>query len=106
MQPAKQVGGGDMVDFSVDFIGIKQMTYTSPTCKVEINFQITGPHSGVDLVQVYAVNAADPISNGLGDVVDSVDLSITEHQYTSTVDLPAGSAFTIALCPRSKTGDI
>jgi hypothetical protein len=30
-------------------------------------------------------------------------MSISESQYTSLVDLPAGATFTIYLCPRSKT---
>lgn len=94
-----------MADFEINFLSIKQTTNTSPTCKVQINFQVTGPHTSIDLVQVYAVNSVDTAPNGLGDVVDTVDLTITEFQYTSQPDLPAGSAFTIALCPRSKTGD-
>jgi hypothetical protein len=92
-----------MIDFEISFTGIKQITYTAPTCMVDIDFQITGPHSRIDLVQVYAVNTADAAPNGLGDVVDSVDLIINQFQYTSVPKLPAGSAFTIALCPRSKT---
>jgi hypothetical protein len=94
-----------MADFTISFVSIKQMTDTSPTCKVQILFQITGPHTGIDLVQVYAIPAGQTVSNGLGDVVDSVDLTITEFQYNSLVDLPAGTSFTIGLCPRSKTGD-
>lgn len=94
-----------MADFAIGFLSIKQMTDTSPTCKVQILFQITGPHAGIDLVQVYAIPAGQTTSNGLGDVVDSVDLTITDSQYHSLVDLPAGTSFTVGLCPRSKTGD-
>jgi hypothetical protein len=54
-----------MADFTINFKSIKQMTYTSPLCKVQIVFSVTGPKSGIDLVQVYAVNAFDTQS-GLG----------------------------------------
>jgi hypothetical protein len=37
----------------------------------------------------------------LGNVVDSVDLTITESQYPSTITLLAGTAFKLALCPRT-----
>jgi hypothetical protein len=94
-----------MADFEISFMSVKQMTFGSPTCKVQILFQITGPKSGVDLVQVYAVIANTP-SRGLGDVVDSIDMSINESQYTSLIDLQSGTAYTLALCPRSKTGDV
>jgi hypothetical protein len=92
--------------FETKFISITQVTDTpsSATCKVEILFELNGPHSNIDLVQVYAIPAGQTISNGLGNVVDSVDVSIPENQYASVPELPAGSSFTIALCPRSKTG--
>jgi hypothetical protein len=54
---------------------------------------------------VYAVNAVDT-NSGLGDLVDTVDLTITEYQYTSQVDLQSGAAYTLALCPRSLTGGV
>lgn len=93
--------------FETKFISIKQMTHdrSSATCKVNILFELNGPHSNIDLMQVYAIPAGQTVSNGLGDVVDSVDISIPESQYASVPDLPAGSSFMIALCPRSKTGD-
>lgn len=97
-----------MADFTIDFISIKQMTFTSPsaTCKVEINFHIGGPHNDIDLVQVYAIPAGLGNSAGLGNVVDSVDVDTTEFDYPSTPDLPAGTSMTIGLCPRSTTGGV
>jgi hypothetical protein len=94
-----------MPNFAISFISIQQMNHTSPTCKVQIQFKLTGPHTDIDLVQVYAIPAGQTVANGLGDVVDTVDLTITEFEYNTLVDVPAGTAFTIALCPRSKTGD-
>lgn len=96
-----------MADFSINFISIKQTTFTSPTCKVEINFHVGGPHNDIDLVQVYAIPAGQIYSSaGLGNVVDSVDLDMTEFDYPSVPDLPAGTSMTIGLCPRSKTGGV
>jgi hypothetical protein len=95
-----------MINFSINFISITQMTHTSPTCKVEINFHVGGTRIDIDLVQVYALPAGQAYpSPGLGNVVDSVDLgAITEGpDYSSLVDLPAGSIFAIGLCPRSET---
>lgn len=95
-----------MADFQIRFMNINQRTYGSPTCKVLILFEIIGTHGDVDIVQIYAVNAVNTTSNGLGDVVDTIDLTITEFKYTSIVDLQSGAAYTLALCPRSKTGDV
>jgi hypothetical protein len=105
--PSGQTGANmqDVPDFQIRFLSIEQMTFTSPTCKVLIRFEIDGPKSGVDIVQVYAVNAANAEPSGLGDVVDSVDMTIAEAEYPSVVDLQAGAAYQIHLCPRSKTGD-
>jgi hypothetical protein len=55
----------------------------------------------VDLVQVYAVPGGQP-GGGLVNVVDQVDLTIQESAYTSDIKLTAGTAYTLALCPRSK----
>ena len=91
-----------MADFLISFLSVKQMTFGSATCKVQINFQVTGPRTGIDFVQVYAQNLA---GNGLGQLADSVDLSITEFQYTTTIDLQSGAAYNLGLCPRSGTPD-
>jgi len=95
-----------MADFEISFISVRQMTFGSPTSKVQILFEVTGPKTGIDLVQVYAVNAVDTKSADLGNVVDAVDLSTTESQYSSLVDLQSGTAYTLALCPRSETGGV
>lgn len=92
-----------MPDFEITFQSVKQMTYGSTTCKVQILFQVTGPKTGIDLVQVYALNPAPTNPGGLGDVVDTVDLTITESQYNSLIDLQSGAVYTLALCPRSET---
>jgi hypothetical protein len=96
-----------MTNFTINFIEpIKQMTFTAPTCKVEINFHVGGTRIDIDLVQVYAIPAGQGSpSAGLGNVVDSVDLGDAADgpDYSSVPDLPAGTAFTIGLCPRSKT---
>jgi hypothetical protein len=92
--------------FSTLFTSIKQMTYGSPTCKVLILFEMRGSWSEADIVQVYAVNAVNTTSNGLGDIVDTVNINITDFQYSSLPDLQSGAAYSLGLCPRSKTGDV
>jgi hypothetical protein len=42
-----------MPDFEIHFLSVKQTTFTSPTCKVLINFQVLGPKSQIDFVQVH-----------------------------------------------------
>jgi hypothetical protein len=95
-----------MADFDISFTGVRQTTTGSTTCRVLITFNVNGPKTGIDLVQVYAVQGGAPPGplgpGGLGNVVDTVDLTITESQYESAITLPAGTAFTLALCPRSK----
>jgi Tn3 transposase DDE domain len=84
-----------MLDFEIKFTGVQQIALPQSlepapgTCKVLINFNVTGPKSGIDNVQVYAVNAVDTISAGLGNVVDTVDMQIQEYQYTSLVAILA-----------------
>jgi hypothetical protein len=95
-----------MADFTIRFMTIKQMTFGSPTCKVQILFEITGPHTGIDIVQIYAVNGGFTEPSDLHDVVDTVDLTIPEFQYSSLVDLQSGAFYTLVLCPRSKTGNV
>lgn len=103
---------GDFIGFDIGFLSVSQTTYGSPTCKVLIQFQITGVKAvqdmeghwtEIDNVQVYAINAANGGPNGLGDLVDTVDMTITDYQYASVVDLQAGAVYTLALCPRSVT---
>jgi hypothetical protein len=97
-----------MTNFTINFTSIKQMTFTAPTCKVEINFHVGGTRTDIDVVQVYALPAGQAYpSAGLGDVVDTVDLGDPNEgpDYPSTPDLPAGTILAIGLCPRSKTGD-
>jgi hypothetical protein len=95
-----------MADFEISFDQIRQTTTGSTTCKVMILFTVLGPKTGIDLVQVYAVQGGAPPGplgpGGSGNVVDTVDLTTTESQYESAITLPAGVAFTLALCPRSK----
>jgi hypothetical protein len=89
-----------MADFEIYFTEVRQTTTGSTTCRVLITFNVTGPKTGIDQVQVYAVQAGSQPA-GLGNVVDTVDLTITESQYSSAITLPAGTAFTLALCPRT-----
>jgi hypothetical protein len=95
-----------MPDFEITFLSVSQVDHGRPTCKVKIIFQVLGPKSSIDVVQVYAVNAAHGGPQGLGDLVDTVDLDIINYQYVSVVDLEAGAAYTLALCPRSVTGGV
>jgi hypothetical protein len=94
-----------MPDFEIHFLSVKQTTFTSPSCKVLINFEVLGPKSQIDLVQVYAVNSTSP-PRGLGDVVDTVEMQITESQYSSLVELQSGAFFTLHLCGRSETNGV
>lgn len=96
-----------MVDFTISFKSVTQVNYTVPTCAVNVAFNIGGPHEDIDSVQIYAIPAGEGSpSPGLGNVVDSVDLTMTEFEYATSVQLPAGTAFTIGLCPRSETGGV
>lgn len=106
---------GDFVGFDISFLSVTQVTYgPGTTCKVLITFQISGTHyvldtegnpTFIDHVQVYAVNAENGGPNGLGDLVDCVDLQLTAFQYSSVVDLQAGASYTLALCPRTENND-
>jgi hypothetical protein len=91
-----------MPDFQISFLSIKQMDDLPPTCNVIISFQVTGPKTGIDLVQVYALNVEDTSPGGTSDIVDSVDMTIPESQYSSSVTLQTGASYNLALCPRTE----
>jgi len=93
------------VAFEIMFLSVKQVPpITATDATVLIEFQVTGVQP--DIVQVYAVNAASTGPSGLGDVVDTVELNLTEFQYTSLIHIQAGAFYTIYLCPRNETGGV
>lgn len=90
--------------FSLEITSVTQVAPISATvATVLIQFVVTGIRP--DLVQVYAYHAAASGAGGLGDVVDTVDLNMTDPAYSSSFQVQAGTYYTIALCPRTKTGD-
>jgi hypothetical protein len=93
-----------MPDFEINFLGVSQRTFGSPDCKVLITFEVLGPKSEIDVVQVYAVNSTGP-TRGLGDVVDTVEMKV-DYQYSSLVDLQSGAAYNLYLCGRSETNGV
>jgi hypothetical protein len=90
--------------FNMSFTSVKQIDPITPTvATVQVVFTVSGNQP--DLVQVYAFNAAETESKGLGDVVGTIDLKNGQTSFTSTIRLQAGSYYTIALCPRNKNGN-
>jgi hypothetical protein len=70
-----------------------------------INYQINGILP--DFVQVYAVNAASADTSlvGPGTFVQDFDVSPPEGIYHQTLQLSAGTIYTIFLCPRTGSQD-
>jgi len=82
--------------------GIKQLPPITPTtAQVQVSFEIQGILP--DLVQIYAVSAS---GNGLGSLVDKVDMNPPEIKYDENITLQAGIPYTIHVCPRTETGQI
>jgi len=90
--------------FEIQFTGLKQQPpYTDTTATILAQFAFTGLKP--DFVQVYAVNLGETDPGGLGDIVDTVDLTIPDFNYSSVFTVPAGYFYRIWLCPRSGTKD-
>jgi hypothetical protein len=90
--------------FDIRFTYLKQEApFTANVARLLIEFEVIGIKP--DFVQIYAVNYGETTPAGLGDAVDTVDLSITESQYSDTIQVNAGAIYTIWLCPRTGTKD-
>ncbi len=72
---------------------------TSPA-SIQIDFTVLGILP--DKVQVYEGG----VSGGLSRLVDEVDMTPPEIDYSSSFQLPGGTAFVIHLCPRTTTDGI
>ena len=84
-------------------ISIKQVVQVgldAGTAKVRIDFLILGILP--DLVEIYAASA----SNSLGQLIEQVEINSPENDYSSLIDLPAGSEFFLHLCPREKENGV
>jgi hypothetical protein len=88
------------MSFGVQFTGLKQQPPLTAT-KATIIAQFAALGVRPDLVQVYAVNLGETDPGGLGDLVDTVDLTIPDPTYASVFTVPAGYFYRIWLCPRS-----
>ncbi|MFZ1018765.1 MAG: hypothetical protein WAN39_12930 [Candidatus Cybelea sp.] len=89
-----------MSDLDLSFTSVEQTTYTTPTCQVEIDFQLTGDTSGIDIVQVYATTYGPNGPGGVADIVRTVEVT-KATEYKPTVTLQAGAIYRLALCPRN-----
>jgi hypothetical protein len=84
------------------FTGIRQETFADGNGDVSVllSYTLPGPHP--DFVECYATNAA---GMGLGVLVDTFDVSLSENDYARSIRLRAGSYYTIGLCPRTGSED-
>jgi len=65
---------------------------------VNVTFSVGGPIEPDEVVQIYASGRSDP---GPGTFLKQVELTQTEHDYTSdAVSLPPGTPLFFQLCPR------
>jgi hypothetical protein len=87
------------------FVGINLLQlkpYTLPNAKVQITFTLTGLPP--DIVQVYAQEAGSQPANIVeATLVGTIDWQTPDPEGITTIDLQAGNAFTIWLCPRNET---
>jgi hypothetical protein len=84
-------------------ISIKQVVQVgleAGIAKVRIDFLILGILP--DLVEIYAAGA----SNSLGQLIEQVEINSPENDYSSLIDLPAGTEFFLHLCPREKENGV
>jgi hypothetical protein len=84
----------------VQITSIKQLLPVSALASVQIEFVILGILP--DLVQIYASG----VSGQTGSFVDKVDINPPENTYRAIIQLPAGAAFFIHLCPRTMTNGV
>jgi hypothetical protein len=73
------------------------------TATMAITYNIEGPQTEVDFVQLYAVNAAaaDASLVGAANFVQYFDVTPLDPQYHQQFQLAAGTIYTLFLCPRS-----
>jgi hypothetical protein len=94
---------------NVVILSIAQTSTTNngTVANVVIEYNIQGPLTEVDFVQLYAVSAAaaDPSIVSPADFVQDFDVTPPEPSYTKTFQLAAGSIYTIFLCPRTGSQD-
>ncbi len=74
---------------------------------VAITYNIEGPTTEVDFVQLYAVNAAaaDTSSVGASNFVQDFDVTPPQFSYYQQVQLSAATIYTLFLCPRTGSQD-
>jgi hypothetical protein len=90
--------------FDIRFTYLQQETpFTANVATLLIEFEVIGIKP--DFVQIYAVNYGESTPAGLGDAVHTVDMSITESQYSDAIQVNAGAIYTIWLCPRTGSKD-
>jgi hypothetical protein len=80
-------------------IAVKQVTQVgleSSVAKARIDFLVLGIPP--DVVQIWAAG----VSDNLGRLVEQVEITPTENDYSALIDLPAGNEFFIHLCPREQ----
>jgi hypothetical protein len=84
-------------------IGLHQETpYTLPNAKVMVTFNLTG--QAPDIVQVYAQEAGSQPANIVeATLVGSIDWQTPNPEGNTLIELQAGNAFDIWLCPRNET---
>ncbi len=92
-----------MSDFQVAFVSVEQKTETTPTCSVDVTFEVFGEHGSASVVQVYATNLAG--MNGIGELMDTVAIN-ESSKYTSHLNLAAGTIYSLGLCPRHITSGV
>ncbi|MEA2600039.1 MAG: hypothetical protein QOF89_1031 [Acidobacteriota bacterium] len=84
----------------VNVTRISQAEPIASPASIQINFTVLGILP--DVVQVFAGG----VSGEIGKIVDQVDMSPPEIEYTSSFELAGGTAFLIHLCPRTVTNGV
>ncbi len=94
---------------TIKITGIQQLSTTSDgaTANMAIEYNIEGPTTEVDFVQLYAVNAAaaDTSLVGATNWVQDFDVIPPQFSYYQQFQLAAGTIYTLFLCPRSGSQD-
>jgi hypothetical protein len=90
---------------TVNITRVSQVSTSSDgtTANMGIYYNIGGPQTEVDFVQLYAVNAAaaDPSLVGAANFVTDFDVNPADPDYYQNFTLQAGTIYTLFLCPRS-----
>src|SRR4051794_14664678 len=84
-------------------IGIRSIGQAQPIASpasIQVDFTVFGILP--DKVQVYAGGVSEELSR----LVDEVDMTPPEIDYTSSFQLASGTAFVLHLCPRTTTDGV